>query len=54
MASNREETIADFEEHIRKEGGASSEWLVGTAKDSRSPFFHNHIVADLGDGMIPI
>ena len=52
MATNREEIIAEFQEHIRKAGGASSDWLVGTAKDSHSPFFHDHIVADLGDGLI--
>ena len=52
MATNREEIIADFQQHIRKAGGASSDWLIGTAKDSRSPFFRNHIVADLGDGLI--
>jgi hypothetical protein len=52
MATNREEIIEDFQQYIRKTGGASSDWLTGTAKDSRSPFFRNHIVADLGDGMI--
>jgi hypothetical protein len=52
MATNREEIIADFQEHIRKTGGASSEWLIGTAKDTHNRFFHDHIVADLGDGLI--
>ena len=52
MATNREEIIADFQEHIRKTGGAFSDWLIGTAKDSRSPFFRNHIMADLGDELI--
>jgi hypothetical protein len=52
MATNREEIIADFQEHIRKSGGASSKWLIGTAKDMHSSFFRNHIVADLGDGLI--
>jgi hypothetical protein len=52
MATNRDEIIADFQEHIRKAGGAASDWLVGTAKDTHNPFFRNHIVADLGDGMI--
>ena len=52
MATTREEKIADFQEHLRKAGGASSDWLVGTAKDPRSSFFRNHIVADLGDGLI--
>jgi hypothetical protein len=33
MPTNREDIIADFQEHIRKSGGASSDWLVGTAKD---------------------
>ena len=52
MATNREEIIEDFEAHIRKAGGASSDWLIGTAKDMHSPFFRNHIAADLGDGLI--
>jgi hypothetical protein len=52
MASNREEIIEDFHEQIRKSGGAAGDWLIGTAKDSRSPFFRNHLVADLDDGMI--
>ena len=52
MATNREEIIADFQEHIRKVGGASGDWLIGTAKDTHRPFFRNHIVADLGDGLI--
>jgi hypothetical protein len=52
MATNREEIIEDFEAHIRKTGGAPSDWLVGTAKNTHNPFFRNHIVADLGDGMI--
>ena len=52
LATNREEIIADFQKYIRKSGGASSDWLIGTAKDMHSPFFRNHIVADLGDGLI--
>jgi len=52
MATNREEIIEDFQAHMRKTGGAASDWLVGTAKDSRSPFFRDHIVADLGDAMV--
>ena len=52
MATNREEIIEDFQEHIRKARGAAGDWLVGTAKDTHNPFFRNHIVADLGDGMI--
>ena len=35
MATNREEIIEDFQEHIRKTGGASGDWLIGTAKDPR-------------------
>jgi hypothetical protein len=52
MASNRREIIEDFQEHIRKTGGTASDWLIGTAKDSRSAFFRNHLVADLDDEMI--
>jgi hypothetical protein len=43
MASNRQDIIEDFQEHMRKTGGAASDWLIGTAQDSRSPFFRNHI-----------
>ena len=32
--------------------GGMGEWCVGTAKDPRGPFFQNHLVADLGDGLI--
>jgi hypothetical protein len=46
-----DEMIADIEGHIRKFGGGFSEWCVGTAKDSRGPFFRRHLVADLGDGL---
>ena len=52
MATIRGEIIADFQEHIRKEGGAGSDWCIGTAQDPRGPFFRRHLVADLGDGMV--
>ncbi|MGA3323636.1 MAG: hypothetical protein ABSF45_04130 [Terriglobia bacterium] len=37
---------------MRKFGGRFGEWCVGTAKDSRGPFFRRHLAADLGDGLI--
>jgi hypothetical protein len=46
-----EEIIEDIERQIRKCGGAWGEWCVGTAKDSRGPFFRQHLEADLGDGL---
>ena len=49
MPINRLEIIEDIESHIRKCGGAWEEWCVGTAKDSRGPFFQRHREADLGD-----
>jgi hypothetical protein len=52
MPSNRADIIADIEQHIRKLGGAPNGWCVVTAKDSRGPFFQNHLVADLNDGLI--
>ncbi|MGA3328227.1 MAG: hypothetical protein ABSF45_27575 [Terriglobia bacterium] len=52
MPINHEEIIEDFEGHIRKFGGGFGEWCVGTAKDSRGPFFRRHLAADLGDGLI--
>ncbi len=52
MPSNRGEIIAEIEQHIQKFGGSPSDWCVGTAKDPRGPFFQNHLVADLGDGLI--
>ena len=52
MASNREEIIEDLQEQIRKVGGRPSDWRVGTARDSRGPFFQNHLVGDLADGLV--
>jgi hypothetical protein len=52
MLMRREELIGEIEEHIRRSGGARREWFMGTAKDARSPFFHQHLEADLGDGLI--
>jgi hypothetical protein len=51
MPINHEEIIEDLEGQIRKCGGAWGEWCVGTAKDSRGPFFRRHLAADLGDGL---
>jgi hypothetical protein len=51
MPINRQELIEEIEGHIRKFGGAFGEWCVGTAKDSRGPFFQRHLAADLGDGL---
>jgi len=52
MPINHEEMIEEIEGHIRKFGGGFGEWCVGTAKDSRGPFFRRHLAADLGDGLI--
>ena len=52
MPTNREEIIADIQGHIQKFGGGMGEWCIGTAKDPRGPFFQNHLVADLRDGLI--
>jgi hypothetical protein len=46
-----DELIDEIEKQIRKCGGAWSEWCVGTAKDSRGPFFRRHLAIDLGDGL---
>ena len=51
MPLNREEIIDEIKRNIRKFGGEMAEWCVGTAKDARGPFFHNHLVAELGDGL---
>jgi hypothetical protein len=51
MPINHEEMIEEIEGHIRKFGGEFGEWCVGTAKDSRGPFFRRHLAADLGDGL---
>ena len=51
MPINHNEIIEDMEAQIRKCGGAWEEWCVGTAKDSRGPFFQRHREADLGDGL---
>jgi len=52
MPINHDEIIDEIEGHIRKFGGGFAEWCVGTAKDSRGPFFRRHLAADLGDGLI--
>jgi hypothetical protein len=52
MPTNRADIITDFQEHIRKSGGAANDWCVGTAKDRHGTFFQRHLVADLGDGLI--
>jgi hypothetical protein len=51
MPINHQEIIEDIEVQIRKNGAAWEEWSVGTAKDSRGPFFQRHREADLGDGL---
>jgi hypothetical protein len=51
MPINHRELIEEIETHIRKFGGGFGEWCVGTAKDSRGPFFRRHLAADLGDGL---
>jgi hypothetical protein len=51
MPINHTGIIEDLEGHIRKFGGGLGEWCVGTAKDSRGPFFRRHLAADLGDGL---
>jgi hypothetical protein len=52
MPINHDEIVEEIEGHIRKFGGGFGEWCVGTAKDSRGPFFRRHLAADLGDGLI--
>ena len=52
MPINQNEIIEDVEGQIRKCGGRWSEWYVGTAKDSRGPYFRRHLAADLVDGLI--
>jgi hypothetical protein len=39
MPINHNEIIEALEGQIRNIGGEWSEWRVGTAKDSRGPFF---------------
>ena len=51
MPINHQEIIEDIEGQIRRHGGKFDEWSVGTAKDSRGPFFQRHREADLGDGL---
>src|SRR5271157_4967482 len=51
MPINHNEIIEEMEGQIRKCGGVWGEWCVGTAKDSRGPFFRRHLEADLGDGL---
>jgi len=51
MPINHQELIEEIESHIRRSGGGFGEWCVGTAKDSRGPFFRRHLAADLGDGL---
>ena len=51
MPINHNEIIEEIEGQIRRHGGKFDEWSVGTAKDSRGPFFQRHREADLGDGL---
>ena len=46
MPRNHEEIIAEIQDHMRKLGGSAADWSVGTAKDSRGPFFASHRVAE--------
>jgi len=52
MPRNHEEIIAGIRDHMRKLGGSAGDWCVGTAKDSRGPFFASHRVAERDDGLI--
>ena len=52
MPLSHTEIIEDLEAHIQNTGGTAGEWWVGTAKDSRGPFFQKHLMADLGDGLV--
>jgi hypothetical protein len=52
MALMHEDSIEDFQAHMRKLGGAASEWLIGTAPDAPGPFFQKHLRDDLDDEMI--
>ncbi len=45
------EIIEELEDQIRKSSGEWDDWSVGTAKDSRSPFFQRHREANLSDGL---
>ena len=47
MPRNHEEIIAEIQDHMRKLGGSAGDWCVGTAKDSRGPFFASHRVSAL-------
>ena len=51
MPTNQHEMIEEIRAHIRKAGGESGEWRVGTAEDARGPFFQRHRERDLGDGL---
>ena len=52
MPPKHEEIIAEIQDHMRKLGGSAGAWCVGTAKDSRGPFFESHRVAEREDGLI--
>ena len=51
MPIDNEEIVTEIEECIHKFGGGFGEWCVGTAKDTRGPFFRRHQQTDAGDGM---
>lgn len=51
MAIPHNEIIEELECQIRKSSGEWDDWSVGTAKDSRGPFFQRHREADLADGL---
>ena len=52
MRINQNEIIEDILEHIRQSGGESSDWCVGTAKDSHAPFFLRPADQAWDDGLI--
>ena len=49
---NRDEIIDEVKRNICDCGGDLTDWCVGTGKDARGPFFYNHLVAELGDGLV--
>ena len=51
MQFDNDEIIAEVEECMRKFGGGYRQWCVGTAKDTRGPFFRRHQQTDVGDGL---
>lgn len=52
MVKNKQEIIADINEHIRKGGGGYSAWYVGISQDARDRLFNAHNVKEKGDWWI--